>query len=272
MPPIAVKFLAGRSFVVLTATDRGGRVWTTVLTGEPGFIHATTPESVDVTATLTAGDPLAPVHAEPALVGLLAIEPATRRRMRVNGRAHPTAGGWSIAVDQVVSNCPKYITKRAVHHPTGTSAGPSTVTDALSAEQVAWVSSADTFFIGTTDQAGNADASHRGGLPGFVEVSAADRFHFPDYIGNSMYLTLGNLETQPAAGFLFVDWQTGGTLQIAGRARVNYADTPSGANPTGRTIDVDVDAVVQSINPALGGWATAEYSRYNPAPETAATP
>jgi hypothetical protein len=46
------------------------------------------------------------------------------------------------------------------------------------------------------------------------------RLAFPDYSGNRMFQTLGNLAVNPRAGLLFVDWETGSTLQLTGRAQI----------------------------------------------------
>jgi len=49
-----------------------------------------------------------------------------------------------------------------------------------------------------------------------------DRLRFPDYAGNGMFQTLGNLTVDPSVGLLFADWETGTTVQITGRARIAW--------------------------------------------------
>jgi uncharacterized protein len=271
VPPVAVEFLAHQPMIAMAATDTDGLVWVTLLTGPPGFLRVPHHDVLEVAASPQAGDPLAPVLTRPALVGALAIEPATRRRSRLNGRASPTASGLRIELDQVFANCPKYIQRRAVV-PGGSdlSAGvvtspPPVVGDRLLAHQRRWIGEADTFFIGTTDAEGHADASHRGGNPGFAEVLGPDRFRFPDYRGNSMYMTLGNLEQQPAAGFLFVDWSTGATLLVSGRAVVDY-DTDAARSMPGaqRIVEVAVTRVVELVHGSPLVWGEAAPSRFNP--------
>src|SRR5690606_15521916 len=104
-------------------------------------------------------DPLAVVLAEPASVGMLAIEPATRRRSRLNGRSTPMPAGLHVQLDQVFANCPKYIQQRDVVglRPAegGTHDRPDAqVGDRLSEHHRGWIERADTFFIGTTDGEG----------------------------------------------------------------------------------------------------------------------
>ena len=88
---------------------------------------------------------------------------------------------------------------------------------------------------GQPDQArsGGVDVSHRGGPVGFARLdqvaSAARGPHttltIPDYVGNFMFNTLGNILLQPRVGLLFVDFQTGATLHLAGHAEV-LLDSP----------------------------------------------
>ena len=197
----------------------GGQVWVTLLTGPEGFAEAADEGTVVVHAVPAEGDSLRPVLAPatptgaPTPVGVLALDPATRCRMRVNGLATATADGLTIVTTQVFGNCPKYIRPRRVvaRRPDGERPGGPPAGTVLTAAQRAWVAAADTFPVGTADVDGSADASHRGGAAGFVHVVGDDRLRIPDYRGNSMYMTLGNLERQPAAGLLFVDWERGST-------------------------------------------------------------
>ena len=86
------RFLAARTLAALTARDHAGRLWISPLAGPAGFLAVTSPTTLTVDAAPAAGDPL---RATPAgqPVGLLVIEFATRRRVRLNGTL--TAAGPS---------------------------------------------------------------------------------------------------------------------------------------------------------------------------------
>ena len=90
----------------------------------------------------------------------------------------------------------------------------------------ALVARADTFFIasqfseGGGDWTEGIDVSHRGGPPGFVLVAHETALLFPDYSGNCMFNTLGNLLINPRCGLLFVDFDSGDTLQLTGEAEI----------------------------------------------------
>lgn len=238
VPPVVVELLTRQPMLVVASTTGDGLVWASLIVGPPGFLRVPRPDTLAIDARLPPGDPLATTLMATALVGTLAIEPHTRRRSRLNGRSWPTPQGYEVDLHQVFANCPKHIQRRRLLPLDRGPSGRPVISDVLLPRQQRRLATADTFFIGTTDARGHADASHRGGNPGFVEVLAADRFRFLDYQGNSMYMTLGNLEQQPAAGFLFVDWDTGSTLQISGNAHVIYS--------TERVVEVAVRHTVET--------------------------
>ncbi len=234
-------FLADRNFAVLTARDTGGRLWTSPLFSSPGFLDAHDRE-LRVHAVPSTEDPLA-VLATDQPVGMLAIEFATRRRVRINGMLTDVGDeGLVVAVDQAYGNCPKYIHPRHLEHVDG--AGTSVErSSTLSAAHVELMTHADTFFLGTAHPTRGADASHRGGPPGFVHVEG-DRLWWPDYPGNNMFNSFGNLAVDPSAALLFIDFDTGATLYVSGKATVEWV-TPSDIDGgTGRRVSLAVEAVV----------------------------
>jgi predicted pyridoxine 5'-phosphate oxidase superfamily flavin-nucleotide-binding protein len=219
--PAAVRFLARQRLAVASTVDSGGRVWASLLTGAPGFIAADGMERVRIAARPIPGDPLKAnlVAGGRSDVGLVVLDPQTRQRMRLNGTGELDDHGLRIDVRQLYGNCPKYIQLReAQADAPAATAGPPVVAARLGESQRAWVQTADTLFIATFHPEGGADASHRGGFPGFVRVLGDGRLAFPDYPGNAMFNTLGNLLEYPRAGLLFVDFETGDVLQLTGRA------------------------------------------------------
>ena len=91
IPPAARDFMREQRWAVVGAADRDGRVWASPLAGEPGFLDAPDDVRVRVSAVPSPGDPLRDALAEGDEAGLIAIDLATRRRMRVNG----TVGSWN---------------------------------------------------------------------------------------------------------------------------------------------------------------------------------
>jgi predicted pyridoxine 5'-phosphate oxidase superfamily flavin-nucleotide-binding protein len=261
MPPAAREFLAAQPWIVLGAADAGGRLWASVLYGEPGFVRAVDAATVHVAAVPMAGDPLEGALTGP--VGGLALEPGTRRRMRLNGRAQPVADGLRIALEQVYSNCPKYI---ATRHPGSVAAAVAIPARhsgrSLDAPAVELLTAADTAFVATRAPEAGADVSHRGGNPGFLRVVDPNTVIWPDYQGNSMFNTLGNLAVDPSCGLTVVDPADGTTLYVSGEAKVVWdADRFPGAQ---RLVALQVDATVRLDRAAPLRWRLERPARNPP--------
>ncbi|WP_441251116.1 pyridoxamine 5'-phosphate oxidase family protein [Kitasatospora sp. McL0602] len=260
IPPVAARFLAERRMLVVAAADRSGRLWATQLTGPAGFLHAADPHTLAVASRPAAGDPLADALTGTAEVGTIALDPAGRRRMRLNGVATPDGhGGLTVAADEVYANCPKYIQRRS---PLDTPPADARVVSSgtgLSLGQRLTAATADTFFFATADPDGKVDASHRGGNPGFLSAPAPDRLRWADYPGNSMFMSLGNLTVNPAAALLLPDWETGSALLVSGRAEVDWA-SPEG----GRAVEFSVERVVEIAHATALTWTEPEFSPANP--------
>ncbi|MCU1648600.1 MAG: pyridoxamine 5-phosphate oxidase family protein [Nocardia sp.] len=263
IPDAAADFLAQQPMVVVAAADDAGRLWASQLTGRPGFARALDDRVIEVDALPVAGDPLFESLRSPRHLGMIALQPQLRRRMRVNGAVEPAGTGLRITTDQVYSNCPKYISRRSVERWSET--GPVSVRhgDALDIVQQQAISAADAFFIASADPNGNADASHRGGNPGFLQVISPTHLRWPDYRGNSMFMTLGNIAADPRCGLLVPDWRTGGTLQLTGTAEITWdeaAFTP-GAQCA---IDFTITRVVEISGASSLRWSAPELSPVNP--------
>ncbi|RKT74600.1 hypothetical protein DFJ66_7963 [Saccharothrix variisporea] len=265
IPPGFRAFMAAQRLVAISGEDADERVWCTVLSGPPGFVDAVDERTVVLHAVPPDGDPLAEAFREPRDIGVVVMSPETARRVRVNGKATRDGDRLVVRTEQVLGNCPKYLQVRDVTAVVADPPGPARVGAALTPAQRAWVESADTFFIGSRSPADGADASHRGGLPGFVTASAPDRLSWPDYPGNSFFMTLGNIELNPKAGLVFLDWATGSTLQVTGRCGVDWRARRAAALPGAqRVVDFHVERVVQIDGASPLRWSAPRYSRFNP--------
>jgi predicted pyridoxine 5'-phosphate oxidase superfamily flavin-nucleotide-binding protein len=276
VPPVAEEFLAARRWVVLATTDDTERPWASVLSGSPGFVRvlnggmdgsgATHPPALALRATPASGDPLAANLSSTEFVGLLAIDLATRRRMRVNARLTSHGDGAIVLrADQIYSNCPQYIQRRRESAGARQQGAPGVRhANALSASQRDWIAASDTFFIATVNPGEGADASHRGGPPGFVRV-LGDRLVWPDYQGNMMFNTLGNITVFPKAGLLFPDFATGSTLQVTGVASIDWDAGRAAAVPGAqRLVELTVEEVVEIRGAMPDRLELVDYSPHLP--------
>ena len=283
IPEQARSFLAGQQLAVVGTVDARGRPWASLLTGERGFIRATGPRTLHLDARPAEGDPLAETLAEarasatPADAGVVVIDLATRRRLRVNGAAETAGdGGITVQVRHAFWICPKYIQARVVEP--GAPAGPPPPEDSapkrgsgLTDAQRAWIARADTFFIATAHATAGADASHRGGEPGFVrlerDAAGGDVLVFPDYPGNNLFNTFGNLAVDPAAGLLFVGFESGATLQLTGTAEVLWEAEAFAPFPGARrAVRFRVAEALELPRGTALRWRLIQRSPFNPPP------
>jgi predicted pyridoxine 5'-phosphate oxidase superfamily flavin-nucleotide-binding protein len=96
----------------------------------------------------------------------------------------------------------------------------------FSPDDKAFIENAAYFFLATADAQGRPDCSFKGGTPGFVRVTDESELAFPDYDGNGMFKSLGNMLVNPAVGLLFIAMH--GKPQ---RLRVNGTATVSPDDP-----------------------------------------
>jgi predicted pyridoxine 5'-phosphate oxidase superfamily flavin-nucleotide-binding protein len=221
MPDQHRLFFAEQPLLVAATVDETGAPAATLLTGEPGFVASPDPRTLAILAR--ADDPTGRLFLRNAPIGLLGIQPHTRRRNRVNGWiAHAGGDGLLVGVLQSFGNCPQYIREREVAYAPAP-AGAAETFDGLDDVARAAVAAADTFFVATASGPqvanGGVDVSHRGGPPGFVAVDGKV-LTIPDYRGNRYFNTLGNLLLEPRAALLFVDFAAGTMTQLQGRAEV----------------------------------------------------
>jgi len=213
-------------FVIVGTVDNQGQPWASVLASPPGFIASPTPHELVISARPLHADPLVNTLVRDACIGLLGIEPHTRRRNRMNGIIERiTDKGFRVRVNQSFGNCPKYIQARKPEYVIGNTVAKVHYCKGLDNEAVRrLILRADTLFIATaypgdkrdaTASAHGVDVSHRGGKPGFIRVEDDNVFTVPDYVGNQFFNTIGNLLVNPRAGLLFIDFETGDLLYLA---------------------------------------------------------
>ncbi|MDP9882011.1 putative pyridoxine 5'-phosphate oxidase superfamily flavin-nucleotide-binding protein [Variovorax boronicumulans] len=234
MPDQHREFFALLPFLVVGSLDADLQPWASMLAAPAGFAHSPDATHLRIDALPGASDPLAAQLAPGATLGLLGIQPHTRRRNRMNGTVEAfDAAGFMVEVQQSFGNCPRYIQAREpvfAAPPANEPAVQWLDTLDLAAERL--IGASDTLFISTAypdavavgdaadARSHGVDVSHRGGRPGFVRVDAGGVLTVPDFNGNRFFNTLGNLQAHPRAGLLFVDFDTGELLHLSATAEI----------------------------------------------------
>ena len=132
----------------------------------------------------------------------------------------------------------------------------------------AFIESAMFFFLATSDDRGQPDCSFKRGAPGCVKIVGADELAFPDYDGNGMFKSLGNVLANPAVGLLFIDMgEKPRRLRINGTARVER-DDPLMQRFAGAQllVRVKVRAIFPNCPRYIVTPGTSDPSKYAPRP------
>ena len=134
---------------------------------------------------------------------------------------------------------------------------------------VGLLNKADVFLVSSSNQGFSMDTNYRGGLPGFVRVLKNDasgvKLVYPEYSGNRLYQTIGNLQTTPRAGFVFPDFDTGDVLYVTGQTTIHIGPKAAALLPhSNLVVEISVTEArfVQRGLPFRG--KLAERSPYNP--------
>lgn len=226
IPAGAIPFLQEQSLLILAILDNGA-MWCLPIAGKSGWM-STTRKTIHLDLNQTIGsvdERILSAADHQQLVGGITLDFATRRRLRMNGRLkRVTPDGLLITVAEAYPNCPKYITQRTLVWSDNSPQSPSLEGESLTDELRDAIRKTDTLFVATQHPERGLDASHRGGDPGFVECPSDKTLRIPDYAGNNLFNTLGNLEVDSRVGILVPRFNGRGSIAISGTATVHYED------------------------------------------------
>ncbi|OJJ45480.1 hypothetical protein ASPZODRAFT_26830 [Penicilliopsis zonata CBS 506.65] len=294
-------YLVSRApLLALGAIDKEGRPWSTVWGGEGGFASPIT-ESIIGLRTLVdqKHDPVirallgssadgGVVTAQDAgkMVSALAIDLENRRRVKLHGRmvagvvssfgpaesdeefSRQSELQMAVKIDASLGNCPKYLNKKRILPALPT---PKLISDSPRLTQTAldFLDRADCLFVSSYHGDVDMDTNIRGGPPGFVRVLSNDStgamLVYPEYSGNRLYQTLGNLQTTPRAGYVFPDFETGNVLYLTGRTEVLVGNAAADIIPRSNlAVKVTVSAALFVERGLSFSGIPGDLSPYNP--------
>jgi uncharacterized protein len=143
-----------------------------------------------------------------------------------------------------------------------------TVRTAFTDEDRAFIARQSMFFVATADADGSPECSYKGGLPGFVRVLDERTLAFPDYDGNGMYRSWGNLLVNPQIALLFLDFAAPKRLRVNGTAQIS-GDDPLREECPGAVFIIRVTAtrIFPNCPRYIHKMQLIEYSAYAPRPQ-----
>lgn len=270
----ALNFIRHQQMAILSTRDAEGHRWASIVFGPKGFLEPNGRQSLHIAVPSPerdVRDPLWKNLRSDTRLGLLLIELANRRRLRINGDARLTDTEIILEVTQSFPNCPKYITKREIEvelDATPDAEAKMSEGTALPGRIQKRIGEADVLFLATGHTESGNDASHRGGSPGYIQVVDEATLRLPDYSGNGLFNSLGNVIGDPQVGLLIPDFERGRQLQLKATARIlwDQADPEGRSGGTNRFVEFRIRRWLERPLPARLKSSVAGYSPYNPRP------
>ncbi|MEA1785446.1 pyridoxamine 5'-phosphate oxidase family protein [Arenibacter sp. GZD96] len=269
----AVNFIEKQPMAIVSSVDHYNQVWVSLLIGDYGFVSVRDEQELLFDKTKIHSDPKDIFFnniTSSGPVASLFIELETRRRFRINGTVTNNGHLIKMLVLEAYPNCPKFIQQREISVPEHfKKTSPLKMTGKTLPESLMrWIMTSDTLFVGSQSAHSRLDASHRGGPSGFVEILDDQTLKIPDYPGNSMYNTFGNIHQNPNVGLLFIDFEKKKTLQLTGEAELTFNRTTPldmlKTSGTGRYWTFKTKQWILAENHHEVVWKFLSHSPYNP--------
>ena len=167
-----------------------------------------------------------------------------------------------------LGNCPKYLNKKEI---ITALPEPVLISNSLLLPEAALnlLSKADAFFISSSHHGSSMGTNYRGGPPGFVRVLVNDdsgtTLVFPEYSGNRLYQTLGNLQMSPKAGLVFPDFETQDVLYVTGKTEILIGEAAANLLPRSNIVVKLSLTAARFVQKGLAFRGIVdEFSPYNP--------
>ena len=212
--PVA-EFAVGADLILLATLGHTGALEFTVLSGSPPLVEVAGPG----TLRLAFPPGSAPRTGDAVACGGLAIHLGQARRARINGTLRKAAGGWELDAAETFTLCRKHMAPslaiEGVAHAGPVSREPLALDDPWLA---ALLARTETSFLASISPDGGPDVAHRGGPPGFLSLdAAARRLAWPEYLGDGVFKSAGNVRATGTMTLLVVDLDTGDGAELVGR-------------------------------------------------------
>ncbi len=252
MPDQHRDFFAQLPMIHICVLDGAGHPHAILRVGNPGFVSSPDEYTLIIDSEPLIGEPENLQFEEGSKISIVGVEFATRRRNRLNATISEYANNRIIMkVDQSFGNCPKYIQIRNMFPPEDKETKSEFLTTSIIGQsEREIIQSVDTLFIASRapviddDPRNGVDINHRGGNPGLIEILNEKTIQFPDYLGNNIFNTFGNIIGDPRVGIQMIDFETGTLLNLKGRAEIIILDDEFDRNPDmGRRVKITIETI-----------------------------
>lgn len=205
-------FASVADLIVMATADEAGDLRFATVSGEAPLVEVVADETIRIDGLTPA------IGGGSVLAGGLAISLAQLRRARINGRLTLDGSGSILEALEAFTNCRKYVVPSLAVDGV-LRAGPSEAVE-LSLDDP-WltgvIARAETSFLASVSPEGQPDVSHRGGAPGFLRFDSAT-LTWPEYVGDGMLKSAGNIRATGRASLLVLDLESGDAAELTGTA------------------------------------------------------
>lgn len=168
--------------------------------------------------------------------------------------------------DEFYTDAQRALQKEGQHEKLAEVVVHAIVRDELEDIHTDYINSRDYFFLSTVNATGEPTVSHKGGDVGFCKVLSPSRLIFPNYDGNGMWLSMGNIDEAAKVGMLFMDMVTPWRIRVQGTAKISRdAELMAQFPGCNMVVDVAVDVVFQNCARYIHKHTRSETSPYVPA-------
>ncbi|KAL8675881.1 MAG: hypothetical protein Q9186_007536, partial [Xanthomendoza sp. 1 TL-2023] len=272
LTPYAARLLPDAPLLALGTLDSGGRPWTTILGGEAGFVRPLGQSNIGIKTLIDPTyDPVISIllhhddhsgqQKKDRPIAGLGIDLETRSRVKLAGKFIAGALGGVLTTAGAKATEAQIVVK--VEQSLVSSSLP------LPVEAIDLLAKADIFFITTSHGGSTMGTNNRGGCPGFCRIMKNDHsgtiLLYPEYSGNRLYQTLGNLQTTPKAGIAIPDFDSGDVLYLTGTTEILVGQEAAALLPRSNlAVKVRVHEACLIHNSLAFKGQSGEPSPYNP--------
>lgn len=226
MSVVATQFLKTLSFSVITFSKETSILHSSIVFGLNSFIKILTKNELLIDLKNRSFIPKEILEEKTLTIGFIGLDFENKMRIRINGKGDIKNNQLHLVIDEIYSNCPKYITNRKLN-------GKLDFFDeikhyknsSLEKNSINILTNADTFFLSTIHKSKGADISHKGGKKGFLRVVSPAQLEFDDFPGNNLYNSIGNIYTNKNVNILVIDFFSNDILHIVGTAKIMQEET-----------------------------------------------
>jgi predicted pyridoxine 5'-phosphate oxidase superfamily flavin-nucleotide-binding protein len=221
IPKIASDFLEKLSFCVLTLSTQKDDLFTSTVYDNKSFIKIINHNSFSINLKNKSYIPEFFFKEEVLNIGIIGLDFLNAKRIRINGKSKIINNELIVIINEIYSNCPKYIKKRFLQKNLKTLDKTSIDNELeLNQDLINIILNSDTFFLASSHKEKGLDVSYKGGEKGFVKIISSKQLYFDDMPGNNLYNTLGNIYTNPCVNMFFIDFDKSNTYNILAKAHI----------------------------------------------------